>query len=387
MRQSFVADKFRKENAKDFGGLCSSDEPNDLIDLSIGDPDMTTSGVIIDAAMRDAHLGHTHYTDRAGYPELRAEIAKFYSEEYGYTVLPENIYLVTGACHGTYLLMQAMLDPGDEVIVSEPYFAPYLDDIKFAGGVPVALPVLPDGTFDFNIEAFEKAITKKTKAVIINTPNNPTGICYDAETLRQITKIAQKHDIAVLTDEVYSTITAEKFTPVAATQGCGGTIITINSFSKCSAMTGWRVGYLIAPKDLIACMIRINDCICYTVPSVSQRAALAALRSRKLVMPQIRREFVSRTGYVYSRIEKIPLFSAPKPQGGIYVFMNFAKTGLDSEEFCEKLFKETHVKMIPGNRFGKSCDSSARIACTVSPDKLREAFDRIEGFARNFVHM
>lgn len=352
---------------------------DDIINLSLGDPDRTTDIRIIDASFDDARNGHTHYTDFLGDLELREEIGKFYLKEYGYKTALEECMITTSGCHAMWLALEAILDDGDEVIIHEPYFTPYPQQIKLARGIPVILETFEDEEFQINPERLEKLISARTKAIIINTPNNPTGTCFSRETLIAIAEMAIKHDLIVIADDIYTLFSfAEPFLPISTLDGMRERTITIGSFSKDYAMTGWRIGYIIAPPFIVKAIKDINENNVFTAPSVSQRAALHAMQMREAVQPGILEEYKKRIFYSYERIKETPNMSVLPPRGSIYQFINIKDTGLTSTEVSDKLLEEAHVVVLPGNAFGTCGEGYIRIAMTVNLEKMKEAFDRIQ---------
>lgn len=354
-------------------------QDKDIIDLSIGVPDFITPKVIIERSMQDAMNGHTKYTEPKGDPEFIREIIKFYDHEYNYNFTEKEVMAVVGACHGMYLVLEAIIDEGDEVIIHEPYFTPYREQIKLVGGKTVILKTVEEDNFNINIDKLKALITKKTKAIILNSPNNPTGAFFDKELLNEIAKVAIENDLIIISDEVYDSFTyKEKFLPIASITGMKERTITIGSFSKGYAMTGWRIGYVIATDYIIECIKNINENMCYSAPSISQRAALHALRLREKVQPRIINEVKKRIFYSYERINKIKGLSVLPPKGSIYHFINIKGTGMSSVEFSKMIAEKTKVILIPGTAFGDSGEGYVRIACIVGVEKLKEAFDRIE---------
>ncbi|MGE5632428.1 MAG: pyridoxal phosphate-dependent aminotransferase [Caulobacteraceae bacterium] len=352
---------------------------DDIINLSLGDPDLTTDSGIINEAFKDAHNGHTRYTDSQGDPVLREEIVKYYEKVYGYTVSTKEIMAVVGACHGMYLVLEAILDAGDEVIVPEPYFTPYAQQVQLAGGVLVPLETREEDGFRFSIESLKALITNRTKAIIINSPNNPTGACLDRKIIVALAEVAIEKDLIVISDDVYDAFSfGEAFAPIATVAGMRERTITLGSFSKDFAMTGWRIGYVMASDYIIDCIRDINEGICFSAPSISQRAAIYALRMRETIQPSLIEEYKKRMFYAYERINQIDWMSAASPQGSFYLFPSIKKTGMKSAEISKKILEEAHVLVVPGNAFGKSGEGYIRIACTVGIDKLCEAFDRIK---------
>lgn len=352
---------------------------DDVINLSLGDPDLITDERIIDAAFADAKRGHTKYTDFRGDPELRAEIVKFYKEDYNMDVADEEVFVCTSGCEGMFLALQAILDDGDEVIIQAPYFTPYKQQIELARGVAVELTTLEEEDFQISIERLESLITEKTKAIIINSPSNPTGNCLTVETMEKIGQVAKKHDLLVIADDIYTAFSYQNpFVPFASLPGMKKRTITLNSFSKNFTMTGWRIGNIIAPAEIIRVIQQINENVVFTAPSISQRAALFALRHRKEIQPAMVEEYRKRMFYAAERINEIPKLSvANPPKGSFYLFVNIKETGLTSEEAAELFLREAHVLVLPGNAFGTCGEGYLRIACTVGVDTLKEAFDRI----------
>jgi aspartate/methionine/tyrosine aminotransferase len=351
---------------------------DDVINLSLGDPDLITDPRIITEAFKDASKGHTRYTDSVGDPELREEILHYYKKSYGYQVGMSEVMAVVGACHGMHLVLEAILDAGDEVIVPEPYFTPYAHQIELAGGRMVPLETCEEEEFQINIERLKALITNRTKAVIINSPNNPTGAFYSRKTLEALADTAIANDLLIISDDVYGAFSfSEQFFPITTIAGMKERTITVGSFSKDYAMTGWRIGYILAPDYMIACIRDINEGVCFSAPSISQRAAIHALRLREEIQPALVAEYKKRVFHACEQIDQIVGMSVLPPQGSFYLFVNIKKTGLTSAEISKRILEEAHVLVVPGNAFGKSGEGYIRIACTVNVDKLRDAFDRI----------
>ena len=351
----------------------------DLINFSLGDPDMNTADIIINEACGDALRGHTHYCDFQGDPDLIQEIVKFYKEEYQLDIHPEEVFVTAGGCVAMYLALEATLNDGDEVIIQAPYFTPYPDQVRLARGVPIELDTYEEENFQLNFRRLEALISDKTKALVINYPSNPVGACYTRQTLESIASIAEKYDLLVISDEIYTAFSYQiPFIPFRSIPGMAERTVTINSFSKNFNMTGWRVGNIIAPEHLIKIIQDIDGNVTFTASSVSQRAAIHALRHRREVQPPIIEEYRSRVMYVHDRVNRIPHMHAMLPQGTFYMFINIKDTGLTSAEVCKILLEEAHVLTIPGNGFGSCGEGYLRLACTMQRDKLKEAFDRIE---------
>jgi len=379
MKHRFIAKRYWQNVSTPMGKTSDlANKYNDIINLSLGDPDYITDIKVIEAAFEDAKQGHTKYTDPLGQLELREEIINYYNEMYNYELGPNEVMAVVGACHGMYLVLEAILDEGDEVIVPEPYFTTYPHQIKLARGKTVTLETLEEEGFKINIEKLESLINSRTKAIIINTPNNPTGVCLDKETLEAISKVAIENDLIVIADDIYGSFSfCDPFIPIATLEGMKDRTITIGSFSKDYAMTGWRIAFVAAPDFIINCIKEINEGVCFSAPTISQRAALHALKMRKIIQPSMVEEYKKRVFYAYEKVKEIHNMSVISPQGTFYMFINIKETGLTSEEVSNKILEEAHVLVIPGNSFGKSGEGYIRIACTVGVDKLKIAFDRI----------
>ena len=253
----------------------------DLINFSLGDPDLITEDVIIDGAMKDAKAGHTHYCDFQGEPELITEIINFYKEEYDIELPRDEVFVTAGGCVAMYLSLEAVLNDGDEVIIQAPYFTPYPDQVKLTRGVPVELDTYEEEKYQLNPDRLRSLITDKTRVLIINYPSNPAGACYTRETLEEIARIAEEYDLLVISDEIYTAFSYQiPFIPFRSIGNMAERTITINSFSKNFNMTGWRVGNIVAPAHLIKVIQEIDGNVTFTASSVSQRAAIHALRHR-----------------------------------------------------------------------------------------------------------
>lgn len=381
MKHKFIAKRYWKDQSTAMG---KSDEMaksfKDCINLSLGDPDLVTDDLIIEKSYEDAKGGHTKYTDFRGDPELRTEICKYYKEEYDMNVKDEEVFVCASACLGMYLALEAVVDDGDEVILQAPFFTPYPQQVELARGIPVELPTYEEEDFQINTDRLESLITERTKALVINSPSNPTGNCLTVETMEKIARIAVKHDLIVISDDIYTAFSYQNpFVPFGSLPGMRDRTIILNSFSKNFTMTGWRVGNIIAPDYIIRVIQQINENVVFTAPSISQRAAIHALRHRAEVQPPMVEEYRKRMFYAAERINAIPKLSViSPPKGSFYLFINIKDTGLTSEEAAEKILKQAHVLTLPGNAFGACGEGYVRIACTVNVETLKEAFDRIE---------
>ncbi len=381
MKHKFIAKRYWKDQSTAMGQSdVLAKQFDDVINLSLGDPDIITHDLIIDKAFADAKAGHTKYTDFRGDPELREEICKFYKEEYKMDVKDEEVFVCASACLGMYLALEAIVDDGDEVILQSPYFTPYSQQVELVRGIPVELTTLEEEDFQINIDRLESLITERTKALVINSPCNPTGNCLSVETMEKIAQVAKKHDLIVISDDIYTAFSYQsEFVPFATMKEMRERTIILNSFSKNFTMTGWRVGNIIAPDYIIKIIQQINENVVFTAPSISQRAAIHALRHRKEIQPEMVEEYRKRSFYAADRINKIPnMHVISPPRGSFYLFINIKNTGLSSDEISLKILQEAHVLVLPGNCFGNCGEGYVRIACTVNVDTLCDAFDRIE---------
>ncbi|MFS1003803.1 pyridoxal phosphate-dependent aminotransferase [Enterococcus casseliflavus] len=378
MNRPLIAERFLQpeENLLMEIATLAKKTPN-LIDLSIGNPDLITDATIIDAAFADVKAGHTKYTASDGSADFIQTVVDFYQKQYQLTFSPSQVRGTVGALHGMYLALAAIIDPGDEVIIHEPYFSPYKQQVELVGGVPVFIPTFEKDGFQIDVEVLKAAITEKTRAIIINSPNNPTGAVFSPETFEKIAAVAIEHDLLILSDEVYEAFCFDDtFVPMAAF--APENTITFSSFSKAFAMTGWRIGYMIAPESINLTAKLINEAIAYSAPTPSQRAGIYALNHYDTLVPQVVAVFKERLTYIEQRVAEIPFLSLSPVKGSMYAFINIEQTGLDSVSFVEKLLKETSVLMIPGKAFGETTgDGYVRLAATQSLDLLKEAFDRI----------
>lgn len=381
MKHKYIAKRYWKDQSTAMGQSdVMAKSFDDVIDLSLGDPDLTTDFRIIAAAFADAKAGHTKYTDFRGDPELRQAIIDFYKEEYSMDIDDEEIFVAASGCLAMYLVLEAILDDGDEVIMQAPFFTPYPQQVELARGIPVELPTYEEEDFQIDVERLESRITERTKALIINSPNNPTGNCLTVETMTRIAAIAEKYDLLVICDDIYTAFSYQnRFVPFASLPGMKERSIIINSFSKNFTMTGWRIGNIIAPDYIIKIVQQINENLVFTAPSISQRAAIFALRHRDEVQPPMVEEYRKRMFYTAERIAGIPKISVINPpKGSFYLFVNIKETGLNSVDAADMILRKAHVLTLPGNAFGECGEGYVRIACTVGIDTLKEACDRIE---------
>ncbi len=380
MKNKYIAKRYWKDQSSAMSAVNEkAKQYNDVINLSLGDPDLLTDDGVIEQAYQDTLAGHTKYTEFRGDPELREEICKFYKNEYDMDVADEEVMITPAGTLAMFLVMETILDPGDEVILQAPYFTPYPAQVELAGGVPVELPTYEEEDFQVNVERLESLITERTKALVLNTPSNPTGSCLTVETMTKIAEIAEKYDLLVVCDDIYTAFSYQNpFVPFASLPGMRKRSLTINTVSKNFTMTGWRVGNIIAPAEFIRVMANINMNVAFTVSAPSQRAAIAAYRTYKDFQPAMIAEYKKRVFYAAERINALSnMHVLYPPKGAFYLFINIKDTGMTSAEVAERILDEAHVLTLPGNAFGNCGEGFLRIACTCGCEELGEAFDRI----------
>lgn len=367
----------RTENAMSKAGDMGL-SASDIINFSLGDPDLTTDQRILDACYHDMQQGHTHYTETLGQLELREEVAQYIKNKRSLTYTPDEIYITTSANHGLWLTFNALLDPGDEVLIIEPYFTPYAEQVRMNGGVPVFVPTTATTGFMPTREGLEAALTDKTRAIIVNSPTNPTGVVWDEDTLAMTADLVRTHDLFVVADDIYTIYDyARPFRSISTFPGMQERTIVMGSVSKNYCMTGFRLGYILAPSAFIEVLRDINENVVFTAPTPSQRAALAALRLHDEICPSIREIYRSRLAAATREVENTPHMSMPTPAGAIYLWIDIRDTGLDDEEVFLKLFEEAHVVVVPGRAFGESGRGFIRLAATVNEETIHHAFERI----------
>ena len=359
-----------------------ANEIEDVISLGVGEPDFDTPWHVRDEGMYTLQKGHTFYTANAGLMKLREEIANYIQRNWQIQYDPKNEVLVTvGGSEAIDLALRATLNPGDEVIYTEPCYVSYLPCITLADGVPVAIPLKEENQFRLTAEELEAAITPKTKAVILSFPNNPTGAIMEYKDLEAVAEVIKKHDLLVITDEIYAELTYldDKHASIIEVPNMQERTIYINGFSKAYAMTGWRLGYCCGPEEIMRQMIKIHQFTIMAAPTVSQYAAIAALRNGDDDVAMMRESYNQRRRFLMNELERlgIPCF---EPFGAFYIFPNISQFGLSSEEFATRLIREHKVAVVPGSAFGKSGNGFVRISYAYSIKELKRAFERIEQF-------
>ena len=359
----------------------ASDMKN-VISMSVGEPDFVTPWNVCQAAIDSIERGETHYTSNSGMPELRALIEQYLSERFRVHYKPEQMLVTVGASEALDLAFRALLDPGDEVLIPAPSYVSYEPGVRFAHGVSV--PIVTEEQDDFVIrpENIERAITPKTKLLVIPYPNNPTGAVLSAEEIVAIQSVALKHDLFVIADEIYAELTYGR-DHVSFAEGFEDRTLLINGFSKAFAMTGWRLGYAAGPKPVIDAMLKIHQYTMLCAPIMSQKAGEEALRTEMhknyYQVREMVRNYNRRRVFVVQSFRDMG-FSCFEPRGAFYAFPNITKTGLSSEEFCRRLIMEQHVACVPGTAFGASGEGFIRCSYATSMENLEEAMQRIRTF-------
>lgn len=352
----------------------------DIISLGVGEPDFPTPWHIREAGIYALENGFTTYTSNWGLLELREAISEHLETLYGLSYDPEGEILVTtGSSEALDLAIRAIIDPGDEVIIHQPSYVSYLPCVLLAGGKPKILPTFPDEEFKINPERLEKAITDKTKLLILNYPNNPTGAVMDRQSLEEIAKIVEKYDLLVISDEIYDQLVyGVEFVSFPSLPNMKERTVLINGFSKAYAMTGWRLGYAVGPRDIIEAMMKIHQYTMLCAPTLAQKAAIEAFKLDEEVK-SMRESYNQRRRFFYQGLKEIG-FEVVEPKGAFYIFPSIKQFGLSSEEFAERLLREERVVVIPGSVFGESGEGFIRCTYASSLDDLREALRRLKRF-------
>ena len=355
----------------------------DVISLGIGEPDFDTPPPIIEAGINSLRRGETHYTSNSGILELRQEISSYLNRLYGVEYEPKTEILVTvGASEGLYLAATAILDAGDEVIIPTPCYVAYQSEVELAGGVPVEVPGSLENNFDLEIDAIARAISPKTKAILIGYPNNPTGAVASREKLVELARIAEENDLVVISDEIYDRLVyGVEHTCFPGLNGMKKRTILTGGFSKSYAMTGWRIGYVTGPADLMEGLTRVHQYTIMCASTTAQVAALEGLRSAERFVVEMHDEFDRRRRLIYQGLKSIgfPIF---EPKGAFYAFPKVSVTGLDDMAFAEQLLAEEKVAVVPGSAFGKGGEGFVRCSYATSYEKLEQAIERIARFSR-----
>ncbi len=358
----------------------------DVISLGIGEPDFTTPKTILQAGIRSLKNGETHYTSNHGKLELRQGIVDNLQRLYGVSYDPvDEIVITVGVSEALYLTMTAILDPGDEVIIPTPCFVAYQPEVIMAGGVPVEIPSRLSNEFMVDPADIRKAITPRTKVIFIGYPSNPTGAVATREVMLEIARIAEEHDLLVVSDEIYDRLVYD-FQHVcfpALDESLKQRTILLGGFSKGYAMTGWRIGYAVGPVDIIKGMIRIHQYSIMSAPTTAQDAAIEALATGEKYVKEMVTEYDRRRRLIVDGFNRLGLRTF-EPRGAFYAFPNIQASGMDDETFSEKLLREEKVAVVPGNAFGPGGDGFVRACYATNYEKIEEALHRLEKFMKRY---
>ncbi|MEA3325901.1 MAG: aminotransferase class I/II-fold pyridoxal phosphate-dependent enzyme [Chloroflexota bacterium] len=355
----------------------------DVISLGIGEPDFATPPPIIDAGVRSLQAGETHYTSNHGILELRQVLAAHLQERYGVRYDPlSEIIITVGVSEALYLTFSALLDPGDEVIIPTPCFVSYQAEVLLAGGKPVEIYTTMEDDFQPDPAIIEKAITPKTKAILLGYPNNPTGAVVSRDRLTAIGELAKKHNILVISDEIYDRLVYDyKHVCFPSLPGMQEQTLLLGGFSKAYAMTGWRIGYAAGPANLIQGLVRIHQYSVMSAPTISQYAALEALKVGEPFVQEMKAEYDRRRKLIYRRLNDLGLPTF-EPHGAFYVFPSVHNTGMSDDVFAERLLMEEKVAVVPGSAFGDAGSGFVRCSYATSYELIEKALEKIGNFLK-----
>jgi len=356
---------------------------DDVVSFTVGEPDFLTPSHVVDAAVKALQNGEHRYTPNAGILPLRQAICKNYEKNQGVAYDPEKEVIVTaGGMEALFLAMRVLLDPDDEILLPDPCWTNYSRQLLLCNAKPAFVPVSAENDFQFTPEALEAAITPKTKAFLINSPANPTGGIAAEEQIKKLAEIAIKHDLYVISDEVYSQLVFDggKATSIATLPGMRERTIIIHSFSKTYAMTGWRVGYAIGPNEVIRNMIKFQENVAACVNSAAQFGAIAALESGQECVNMMRESYERRRALITSEFETVPGLKCHYPKGAFYAMIDVSATGMTGKEFALDLLDKNHVIVVPGNAFGEAGKNYVRISFATSDENIKKGVGRIRDY-------
>lgn len=352
----------------------------DVIHMEIGRPDFDTPQVIKDAANKALANGNVFYTSNYGTPELRQAIADKLKRDNGIDYKAEEILVTIGVGEGTYAAVAAFTEPGDEILVPDPVWLNYIHVPHFFGAVPVSYKLREENDYQIDLDEIEGLITPKTKMLVINTPGNPTGVVQSQATLEKLADIAKKHNLIVVSDEIYEKLVYDgaKHVSIAALPGMKERTITLNGFSKCYSMTGWRLGYVAAPVEFIKAMVRVHAYINTCAPSFVQEAGITALEKAEPDVQEMVKEYQRRRDYAVSAINAIDGLSCKTPGGAFYIFVNIKALGKTSAEMADYLLDHAKIAAVPGSAFGPQGEGYIRLSYACSYERIVEAMERLK---------
>ena len=353
----------------------------DVLNLSIGEPDFVTEPDITDAAARAAKEGFTHYPPLQGYLDVREAVCAYWERHHGFKASPDEVCISVGSLHVPFLAFGALLNPGEEVMLVEPYFTPYASQIRMNGGVPITIKTREENNFAPTLDELRAACSPRTRGMILNSPGNPSGRVMTRKQLEEIAQFVEEKDLFVISDEIYESMVFNgKHTCFANLPGMKERTLLTSGVSKSHCMTGWRVGYVFAPQNVINTMCVLSSSQTYGVNAPSQKAAAYALNNKDKQVAERAKIFGERMTAVAARLNSMKGVKCHRAEGAFYLFPDISGTGLSSEEFTWKLLNEANVAVIPGSAFGETGEGYIRIACTQSMDTLLKSMDKMEEF-------
>jgi len=359
-----------------------------IIHLEIGRPDFDTPAHIKEAAKKALDEGKVHYSSNYGIPELRQAIAEKLKQENDLSFDPAEIIVNCGTTESISMTMMALLSPGDEVLVPDPCWVTYFYAARMAGAIPISVPQREENNFNPRIEDYRSRITPRTRMIIINTPNNPTGAVCQVSVLEELAKLAREKDLFVLSDEIYERIIydGERHKSIGSFPGMKKRTITVNGFSKIYSMTGWRIGYAAADKELISAMIRIHQYTTSCATTFAQWGGVTALRGPQGEAERMVREFDRRRNLVYEALKEMPGIHVIKPKGAFYIFPNIKNFGKTSEEMAQYLLEEAQIAVVPGTTLGECSSDFIRISYANSYENLKMAMEKMRAALEKLIH-
>lgn len=384
MRESYLSNRvagLRPSGIRKFFDITATMQ--DVISLGIGEPDFATPQPILDAGIHSLTAGETHYTSNAGRIELRQALSQHLNRLYGVDYDPlTEVVITVGVSEALYLAATALLNEGEEVIIPTPCFVSYQAEVILAGGVAVEVPCRLENNFQVDPADIEAAITPRTRLILLGYPNNPTGAVASREILLEVARIAEKHDLIVISDEIYDRLVyGVEHICFATLPGMKERTVTLGGFSKDYAMTGWRIGYACGPAEIIKGLVRIHQYTVMSAPTTAQAAALEGLKTGEPFVKDMVAEYDRRRKLIVSGLNRLGLETF-EPKGAFYAFPCITVTGMDDEVFAQKLLSEERVAMVPGSSFGKGGEGFVRCSYATSYDKIEEALYRLERFMR-----
>lgn len=358
------------------------DSMHDVVGLTVGQPDFVTPWHIREAAIESLQAGKTYYTSNAGIPQLREEIAKYLDRRFDLKYSGDEVLVTVGGSEAIDLAIRACVTPGDEVIIPTPCFVCYEPIVRLAGGIPVILETRYEDKFKVNPEMLKKAITQKTKMIVLAYPNNPTGAIMTKEELEDIAALVRDTNIVILSDEIYAELTfGRRHVSIATLPDMRERTIIASGFSKAYAMTGWRMGYIAAPCEIFAQILKIHQYCIMCAPTTSQFAAIEAVKNGDEDIERMKEEYDRRRRYLLKNFADMGI-ECFEPEGAFYAYPNIGKFGLSSEEFCQRLLNEKRCAIVPGTAFGDDGEGFARISYAYSIKHIDQALERIEAFIK-----